>query len=124
MDIQKVQIKNKNQIHNSKFKAFISSFIVDAIGFTAAFLTVIVTFITIYILTGQSKLKTLVTNVALQCVKDVESAALNQQNQNCEFGLVKFLMILNLILVTLMDLDKFKKSKIFKGRLLFQHCYN
>ena len=116
MDIQEVQIEN--QIHNSKkFKAFISSFIADAIGFMAAFLTVIVTFMIICILTGQSKLKTLVTNIALQHVKAVEPAALNQQNQNCEFGLVKFLMILNLILVTLMALAKFKKSKIFKGRL-------
>ena len=66
MDIQQVQIKNENQIYNLKFKAFISSFIADAIGFTAALLTIIVTFITIYILAGQSKLKTLVTNIALQ----------------------------------------------------------
>ena len=65
MDIQEVQIKNENQIHNSKFKTFISSFIVDAIGFMAAFLTIIVTFMIIYILTGQSKLKTLVVNIAL-----------------------------------------------------------
>ena len=117
MDIQGAQIKNEKQIHNSKFKAFISSFIADAIGFTAAFLTVIVTFLIIYILTGQSKLKTLVPNIALQHVKGVEPAALNQQNQNCEFGLVTFLLILNLILVTLLALAKFKKSKIFYGRL-------
>ena len=45
-------------------------------GFMAAFLTVIVTFMIIYILTGQSKLKTLVANIALHCVKAVESAAL------------------------------------------------
>ena len=67
----------------------------------AALLTIIVTLIIIYILTGQSKLK---ANIALQCVKAVESAALNQQNQNCEFGLIKFLMILNLILVILLAL--------------------
>ena len=115
LDIQKVQ--NENQINNSKFKGFISSFTVDAIGFMAALLTIIVTLIIIYILTGQSKLKTLVANIALQCVKAVESAALNQQNQNCEFGLIKFLMILNLILVTLMALAKFKKSRFFKGQL-------
>ena len=49
LDIQKVQ--NENQIKNSKFKAFIASFIADAIGFMAAPLTMIVTFIIIYILT-------------------------------------------------------------------------
>ena len=79
MDIQEVQIKNEN--HNSKFKAFITSFIVDAIGFMAAFLSMIVTLIIIYVLTGQSKLKTLVANIALQCVKAVEPAALNLLNQ-------------------------------------------
>ena len=80
----------------------------------AAFLTIIVTFTIIYILTGQSKLKTLVTNIALQCVKAVESAGINQQNQNYEFGLVKFLMILNLILVTLMALAILRKVKYSK----------
>ena len=115
MDIQIVQ--NENQIHNSKFKTFNSSFIADVIGFMAVLLTIIVTLIIIHIVTRQSKLKTLVANIALQCVKAVESAALKQHNQNCEFRLVKFLMILNLILVTLMALAKFKKSRIFKGQL-------
>ena len=113
MHIQEVQNGN----NNSKVKTFITSFIADVIGFIAAFLTVIVTLIIIYILTGQSKLKILVANIALQCVKTVEAAALNPQNTNCEFGLIKLLMILNLILVTLMAIAKFKKSKIFRGRL-------
>ena len=115
MGIQEVQVKNENT--NSKFRAFITSFIADVIGFMAAFLTIIITLIIIYILTGQSILKTFVANIALQYVKAVEGAAVNPQNKNCEFGLVKFCMILNLILVTLMALAKFKKSKIFKGRL-------
>ena len=109
MHFQEVQNGN----NNSKFKAFITSFIADVIGFT----TVIVTLIIIYILTGQSKLKRLVANIALQCVKTVEAAALNPQYTNCEFGLIKLLMILNLILVTLTAIAKLKKSKIFKGRL-------
>ena len=62
-------------------------------------------------------MKTLVADIALQYVEAVESAALNQQNQNCEFGLIKFLMTLNLILVILMAFAQFKKSRIFKGRL-------
>ena len=111
MDIQEKQIKNSN------LKTFISSFITDALLFVAALLTVIITFITIYILSGQPKLKTLVANIALQCVKAIEAAADPKSQENCEFGIVEFLMILNLILVTLMALAKFKKSKVFQGHL-------
>ena len=110
MGIQEVQVKNENT--NSKFRPFIASFIADVIGFTAAFLTIIITLIIIYILTGQSIIKTLVANIALQHVKAVEAAALNPQYKNCEFGLVKFLMILNLILLTLMALAKLKKRSL------------
>ena len=54
MDIQEKEIKTQY----SKFKTFNSSFITDALVFTAVLLTVIMTFIIIYILSGQSKLKT------------------------------------------------------------------
>ena len=111
IDIQEKQIKNSN------LKTFISSFIMDALVFVAALLTVIITFIIIYILIGQSKLKTLVANIALQCVKAIEAAADPKSHENCEFGIVKFLMILNLILVTVIALAKCKKCKVFQGCL-------
>ena len=114
---KKMQVQRQNENTNSKFGMFITSFIVDIIGLMAAFLTVIMTLVIIYVLTGQSKLKTLVANIALQCVKAVEAAALNPHYTYCEFGLVKILMILNLGLVTFMALAKLKKSRIFKGRL-------
>ena len=83
MDIQKVQISN----HNSKLKAFISSFIIDALVFMAALLTVFITFIIIYILSGQSKLKTLVANITLQWVKAVEALVTSSNTQqNCELN--------------------------------------
>ena len=41
-------------------------------------MTVVVMFTIIYMLTGQSKLKTLVANITLQCVKAIE--ALNPKN--------------------------------------------
>ena len=105
--------KGENQDKNSKM--FISSFIMDVLVFTAALLTVVIMFIIIYILSGQSKLKTLVANIAVH-VKAIE--ALNRKNQgtqNCEFGMVKFLMILNLVIVALMAFAKLKKSRIFQG---------
>ena len=76
----------------------------------------VITFIIIYILSGHLKLKTLVANIALQHVKAIEALNPNNQGpQNCGFGLVKFLMVLNLIIVILIALIKLKKSKIFQG---------
>ena len=106
MDIQEKKIK----IQNSNIKTFISSFVADVSVFAAALLSVIITFIIIYILSVQSKLKTLVTNIALQHVKTIEAVDPKSQ-QNCEFGLVKLLMILNLIIVALMDLWPLQNSR-------------
>ena len=68
-------------------------------------------------LSGQSKLKTLVANIALQHVKVIEVANPKNQETNHEFGIVKFLMLLNLVIVTPMALAKFRKTRIFKGQL-------
>ena len=97
-------------------------------------LTIVITLVVIYIVTGHSKLKTLVANIVLQCVKTVEAGALDPNYVICENGLVRILMIINLGIVTLMALAKLRKSRIFKGRLfsniikikLFvadNHCY-
>ena len=75
------KINNKKEINpNSKFKTFISSFITDLLVFIAAILTVLIMFIVIYIIMGQSKLKPLVANIALQHVKAID--ALNTNNQD------------------------------------------
>ena len=67
--------------------------------------------------TGQSKLKTLVANIALQCVKAIDALNTNNQNkQNCDLGMLKFLMILNIIMVIIVILVKIKKSRIFQGQ--------
>ena len=64
-------IKQDNPI--SKFRKFISSFLVDTLIFIAAILTVFLVFVIIYVLTGQSKLKALITMMALQRVRAVEA---------------------------------------------------
>ena len=90
--------------------------------------------VVIYIVIGHSKLKTLVANIALQCIETVEAAALNPNHIICENGLVKILLVINLAIVTLMAFAKLRKSRIFKGKLfsntimvnLFvadNHCY-
>ena len=67
--------------------------------FIAAVLTVFIILVIIYIVTGQSKLKALVTNMALQRVRAVKAPNTNRQTQNCNSELLKILMILNLVIV-------------------------
>ena len=111
------KINSQKEINqNSKFKTFISSFITDLLVFIVAILTVLIMFIIIYMFAGQSKLKKLVANIALQHVKAIDALNTNNQKQYCDIGMLKFLMILNLIMVIIIILVKIKKSRIFQGQ--------
>ena len=114
---KKPHLHKTNENTNSKFKSIISSFIADIIGFSTALLIILITLVIIYIVTGDSKLKMLVANMALKCIKTVEAAALNPHHVICKNGLVRILMIINLAILILMAFAKLEKSKIFKGRL-------
>ena len=57
----------------SEFKSFLNSFLADILLFTAALVTMIITLVIVYIMYGQSKLKALITNIAIQCIKGVEA---------------------------------------------------
>ena len=59
---------------DSKFQSFLNSFLVDIFVFTAALVTLIIMLIIIYVLYGQSKLKALVTNIAMQRIKSSRSS--------------------------------------------------
>ena len=100
----------------SKFRKSINSFLIDMLMFIAMVLTLFLVLMIINILTGQSKLKTLITTMALQRVKAVEALNTNRQIQNCNSRLIKVLMILNLIIVVLLLLRKVKKSVFFWGQ--------
>ena len=106
--------KQENQ--KSKFKIFINSFLVDTLIFIAAILTMFLAFVIIYVLTGQSKLKGLMTTMALQRVRAVEALNTYKQVQSCNLGLLKILMILNLVIVASLLLRKIKKSIFFWGQ--------
>ena len=97
-----------------KFNAFLSTYIADVLVFVAGILSVIVTLVIIYMLCRQSK--SLVANMALHHVKTIEAAAL-KENENCEFELMRFLIILNLAMTILLVLIKIKKSRVFQGCL-------
>ena len=104
----------------SKFRTFINSFLVDMLIFIVAILTVFLVFVILYIVTGQSKLKMLVTTMALQRVRAVEAFNTKRQAQNCNSELLKILMVLNLVIVVSLLLRKIKKSVFFWG----QPCSN
>ena len=106
--------KQENQ--KSKFKIFINSFLVDMLIFIVAILTMFLAFVIIYVLTGQSKLKALMTTMALQRVRAMEALHTDKQVKSCNSGLLKILMILNLILVASLLLRKIKKSIFFQGQ--------
>ena len=80
-------IKQENP--TPKFRKFINSFLVDTLVFIAAILTVFLILVIIYVLTGQSKLKALITTMALQRVRAVETLNTDRQVQNCNSGLLK-----------------------------------
>ena len=88
---------------------------IDVILFVTA-LSQILTFIIMYMLCRQSKLKSVVANLALQHVKTVEAAAIKEFN-NCNLELIQLLIMLNLILTILIILAKLKKSKVFQGHI-------
>ena len=62
---------------NARFQSFLNSFLVDVLIFTAVLITLIITLIIMYMLYGQSKLKALVTNIAMQRIKAVKAAVLH-----------------------------------------------
>ena len=85
--------------------------------FKAAILTVFIIFVIIYIITGQPKLKALVTTIALQTVRAIDALNTNKQSQSCNSELLKILMILNLVIVVSLLLRKIRKSVFFQGQL-------
>ena len=106
----------KQEFPTSKFRTFINSFLVDMLVFIVAILTVFTILVIIYIVTGQSKLKVLVTTMDLQRVRAVEALNTNRQTENCNSELLKILMILNLVIVVSLLLRKIKKSIFFWGQ--------
>ena len=106
----------KQESPTSKFRSFINSFLIDMLVFIVAILTVFIIFVIICIVTGQSKLKALVTTMALQRVIAVEAHNTNRQTQNCNSELLKILMILNLVIVVSLLLRKIKKSVFFQAQ--------
>ena len=125
-----IQYRNKKNIldkkeqeldkpqENSKFRSFLNSFIANMLIFTASLITLIITLIIIYMIYGQSKLKALVTNIAMQRIKAVEAADMSDMLSTCktQWYIMDKLTIIILGMLYLVT-NKLRKSSFFKGCL-------
>ena len=96
---------------SSKLGSFLDSFLVDVLLFIAALTTVIITLGVMYMMCGQSKLKTLVATLALQCTKVVEATDPASRYHICEpnWYIVGLLLII-LLGITGLIMNKLRKS--------------
>ena len=110
--------ERKPEESDSKFQSFLNSFIADVLIFTAALFTLIIILIIIYVLYGQSKLKALVTNIAMQRMRAVEAADMNGTLCTCktQWYIMGMLIIITLGMLYLVT-NKIRKTSFFKGRL-------
>ena len=104
--------------NNSKFQSFLKSFMADVLIFAAALITLIIALIVMYVLYRQSKLKALVTNIAMQRIRAVEAADTNNMLCTCktQWYIMGMLMIITLGMLYLVT-NKIRKSSFCKGRL-------
>ena len=84
--------------------------------FIAAILMVFLVLVILYVITGQSRLKALITTMALQRIRTMEALDTKRQIQSCNSGLLKILMFLNLVIVVSLLLRKIKNSVFFWGQ--------
>ena len=107
-----------NPEENSKFRSFLNSFLANVLIFTATLITLIITLIIIYMIYGQSKLKALVTNIAMQRIKAVEAADMSDMLCTCkmQWYIMSMLTIITLGMLYLVT-NKLRKSSFFKGYL-------
>ena len=115
---KKEQNSDKPKASDSRFQSFLNSFIADVLIFTAALITLIIMLIIIYVLYGQSKLKVLVTNIAMQRIKAVEAADMSGMLCTCktQWYIMGMLMIITLGMLYLVT-NKIRKTSFCKGRL-------
>ena len=106
---------DKPKESDSKFQSFLNSFIADVLIFTAALITLIIMLIIIYVLYGQSKLKALVTNIAMQRIKAVD---MNGMLCTCktQWYIMGMLIIITLGMLYLVT-NKIRKTSFSKGCL-------
>ena len=116
--LNKKEHELENPEENSKFKSFLNSFLADILIFTAALITLIMILVIIYVMYRQSKLKALVTNIAMQRIKTVEAAGMSDMLCTCkmQWYIMGMLTIITSGMLYLVA-NKIRKSSSFKGCL-------
>ena len=99
----------EKKIKEPTFNTFLSSHMVDVILFVTGIPTVILTFIIMYTLCGQPKLKSIVVNLALQHVKTVEAATIKESN-NCNLELIQLLIMLKFNINSVVSIGQIKEK--------------
>ena len=114
---KKEQNSDKPKNHTG-FQSFLKSFLADVLIFTAALITLIIKLILIYMLYGQSKLKALVMNIAMQRIKAVEAADMNDMLCTCktQWYIMGMLILITLGMLYLVT-NKLRKTSFCKGCL-------
>ena len=122
MKILEIQehIDEERTKQSSKFGSFLNSFLADILLFSAALVAIIIMLVVIYIVYRQSKLKTLVANIALQHVKGIKAAHPRYEDIHCECKMQWY--IVDLLLIILLGMaylvtNKINKSNLFGGCL-------
>ena len=101
-----------------KFGSFLNSFLADILLFSAALVTIIIMLVVIYMVCRQSKLKTLVANIALQHIKGIEAAEPRYQDIYCACKMQWYRYVVNnFVSMIYLVTKKVKKSKLFGGHL-------
>ena len=87
--------------------------------FTAVFITLIINLIIIYVLYGQSKLKALVMNIAMQRIKAVEAADMSDMLCTCKMQWYIMGMLIIITLGMLYLVTNKIKNKLLQGVFVF-----
>ena len=128
---KKKQDLDKPEI-NARFQSFLNSFLANVLIFIAMLITLIITLIVMYMLYGQSKLKALVTNIAMQRIKAVEAA--DMSDMLCTHWYIMGMLIILTLGMLYLVTNKLRKTSFCKGHLFSNntkillfisnaHCY-
>ena len=99
LDIEEEHIGDERNKLNTKFGSFCNSFMVDVLLFVTALIMIIIKLIVIYVVCSPSKLKAMVTNIALQHLKGVEAIDSRFQDVYCTCKIQWYIIALFLLIL-------------------------
>ena len=120
-DIQKECTgKERNKLKSST-SSFLKSFMIDIFLFVTELITIIVTLVVIYVICSHAKLKTLVTDIAVQCIRGAEATNPNRfQDVYCTCKMQGYMLAM--LLLILLGIIFIVTSKVRKCNYLGDIC--